>query len=673
MIRTLRNIREVSAIDQYTTDNLYSFSQISFHNNEFGSGGIGSVHSVSSIDDITSEAYLVKIIPNQDLADHAFETVHILHQKIKKHQLKTGEIIFNNAPGFMGIPFLIFKGFDEVIEEEVFGFLMFNLIKLGFEDFGNDEEDSFELSNLEFNDKLYLAYQFSKTVSLLNEFNFLHSDIKSESIFLNPINLQFALIDFDSGFHTDSQEKPTIIAALTHWISDLYKDVIGQKSPINTLTTSDRVAEENWVLANGVFTLLFGAFPYFFLKDADVDTRKKYQKNFNWPEIDYSSELLNSGAIEHHKDLNNIIQSLVNAGLNELVESFYKVFNEGYKNEKKRLSAYEWVSVLKISSSNLELKPELIKFETSTQTIKRRGEEVIVRWEGKRYNSVLINGVVQKMDENSFPVNMDDAGEITIRLTNDFGMTEDVIEIRAEKIPPQIHSFRPSKFKRDSREPIVLNWETVNTTHVSINSVNKDLLSKGNIEVNPLKRTLYELTAYGFFGEKIKSQIEIETLDPEIQNFKATINLNEGIDNIDLVWVTKNVEEVTISPFVGVVDRYGIKHVPIKKPTVFTITAKGLFSQTEQQITAHPFPVPVISHLLMKAPSIEINATIKMPPKLTAEHFVQLNNMEINSSINFHDLQNTDGIINIDQKPSVISFSQLFDQIKSEIQNKLNL
>ena len=680
MIRTISNISEISVVDLYPEENLHSFNKISFNDKEFGFGGVGSVFEVETIDGNYSNSFLLKLIKEENLAEHAFETILLLHQKIKKHQLKTGELILNKRQGVYGIPFLIFKGHDDILDEPVCGFLMVNLIKQGFEDYGSDEDNSFELKNLDFQNRYYLAYQFAKTVSLFNDFQFLHSDIKSESIFINPITLQFALIDFDSGFHVDAQEKPTVIAALTYWISDFFKDKLGANLSTGVLTTANRIAEENWVITNGLFELLFGLFPYFFLKDADIETRKKYQKQFNWPEIDPDSELINPSAIAAHENLIEIFQNLVNNGFNELVESFFKVFNEGYNDGRHRLSASEWFKVLKSGASQLELKPEITSFEVSTKEIRRKGEEVIVSWSGKRFETVYINGILQALNKNSCSIKMEDAGEITIELKNDFGVAINSISIEAIKVPPQIISFSPTKFNRDTLDPILLQWETTNTTHVTISSISDDLDSSGEHEVEPIKRTVYELIGHGFFGEQTKSKIEISIIEPEINLFKSIINLDEGIDNVDLTWSTKNAEEVSISPLIGVVNNYGLRHIAIQSPTLFTLKAKGLFSEAVRQLEAHPFPLPTISHLFVESPPIKINADIQIHQKMIDNSFQKINNISFSNPINFsgisvdfHEL--SPDIIKpekIHESAKIVSFSKLFEQIKSEIQNKLN-
>ena len=65
-------------------------------------------------------------------------------------------------------------------------------------------------------------------------------------------------------------------------------------------------------------------------------------------------------------------------------------------------------------------------------------------------------------------------------------------------------------------------------------------------------------------------------LPPIIKAFTWEINLNEGIDNIDLLWETAEARSVEIIPNVTEKSPSGLAHVPINKETVFKLIARGL-------------------------------------------------------------------------------------------------
>jgi hypothetical protein len=87
--------------------------------------------------------------------------------------------------------------------------------------------------------------------------------------------------------------------------------------------------------------------------------------------------------------------------------------------------------------------------------------------------------------------------------------------------------------------------------------------------------------------------------------------LNEGIDNIDLIWETENTKEVQITPKVGVQESSGLMHVRIGEETIFTISAVGLFSSITEEVKTHPFPAPVIKQLFVETPKMNLSTSIE--------------------------------------------------------------
>ena len=188
---------------------------------------------------------------------------------------------------------------------------------LGYEFFGNDELKNSDYQNLELTNKIYLAYQLAKVIDFLHEIEFIHSDINEQSIFINPKRIQLALIDFDSGYHFDKQDKPSTLGKMSHWLSGKFRKLIGDNNSEN-LTLEDRIREENWLLANGLFEVIFGLIPYFFLNDADDSTKKEYLKNNRWPFSDNSGPLINKSSLPTLQNLQEIFENLKNSGAKDL-------------------------------------------------------------------------------------------------------------------------------------------------------------------------------------------------------------------------------------------------------------------------------------------------------------------------------------------------------------------
>ncbi len=685
MIKSLTEIKSISVIDQNQSNNLYSFAEVSFDENEVGSGGFGSVHKVHSIDGENKSKYVLKIFTNEEKKDHAYEVIKLLHDKLKYRQNKTGLPVFHEFPELLGLPFLAFKGYDKLSEKECIGFLMYDLSSLGYEFFGNDEIKNSEYQNLELTEKVYLAYQLAKVINFLHEIEFIHSDINEQSIFINPKRIQLALIDFDSGYHFDKQDKPSTLGKMSHWLSGKFRKLIGDNNSEN-LTLEDRIREENWLLANGLFEVVFGLIPYFFLDDADDSTKKKYLKNNRWPFSDNSGPPINNSSLSTLQNLQEIFGNLKNSDAKDLIESFENVFNEGYANEKKRLSSHEWKSILHQINFDLENIPDLVNFNSDKTIISRKDETVKFIWNTSRFNAIFINGTLCDIHENTKHLNIPDSREVNLTVKNDFGEINETIKIEANKIAPEIISFESSAKTRKDLSPVELSWKTKNTSRVFIFNTQDPQKSNGKLEVDPKQKTIYILKAIGHFDQEIEKQIQVDVIQPKILDFKYEINLNEGIDNIDLSWKIENAIEVEINPKVGRVVTSGSSHVKIRKETAFTLTAVGHFGSVEKTIDAFPFPAPIIEHLFIQSPRIELQTKITKDFVNYPFEDLKLTNIEYSNIIQFEKENLDQEILNNHLTPPSfehnnallekeikdnLSFSDIYQQLKEKIHSKL--
>lgn len=686
MIKSITEIKSISVIDQNQSHNLYSLSEVSFDENEVGRGGFGSVHKVHSIDGLKKDSYVIKIPTNEDNKEHAYEAIRLLHDKLKARQSKTGLPVFHEFPELLGLPFLAFKGYDKISDKECIGFLMYDLSSLGYEFLGNDEIKKSEYQNLEITDKVYLAYQLAKVIDFLHQIEFINADINEQSIFINPERIQLALIDFDSGYHFDKQDKPSTLGKMSHWLSGKFRKLIGENNSEN-LTLQDRIREENWHLANGLFEVIFGLIPYFFLKDADDSTKKEYLKNNRWPFTDNSESLINNSSLPTLQNLQQILENLKNSAARDLIESFEGVFNEGYEKEKKRLSSTKWKSILYQINADLENTPQLISFNSDKSIITKKNEAVNFQWQSNRFNTVLIDGKVCDIGKKSNFLDLRDSKEVFLTLKNDFGEINKSIQIEAKKIEPEIITFESSTYLRKDLSPVELSWKTKNTSKVIISSVQDSQKSYGRLEVDPKQKTIYILKAFGHFDQEIERKIEVDVIQPEILEFNYEINLNEGIDNVDLSWKTKNAVEVEISPKVGKVASSGISHVKIRKETIFTLIAKGHFGEIETTVDAFPFPAPIIENLLVENPKIELQSEITKDFVTYPFENLKLTNIEYSNIIQFEKENLNEEILNTQLVPpdfeqenklldktlkEDISLSDIYQKIKEKIYSKLN-
>lgn len=687
MIKSLSNITDISVLDQNGSNDILNFSKIEFDDNALGSGGFGSVHTVQSIDGISKSEFVLKIFTDEEHKQHAYDVIKLLHQKLKKRQSKSKTPVYHDIPELLGLPFLVFKGYDNISEKHCVAFLMYNLEKLSYEDYGSDKAELTEYKSLSIPDKLYLAYQLTKTIEFLHQIEFIHADLSENSLWFNTKRIQLSIIDYDSGYHFDTQGKPTTVGKIGHWIGSRFRNIIGHKKDSSGLTTLDRLYEEYWVLANATFEVIFGVMPYFFLSDTDDNTKKKYLEKFEWPNIDHASSLFNKANSQQHQAIISFIEQLENAGAQDLINAFKTVFNKGYNNETKRLTSKEWKNLLLNLNQSLEISPLIKNYSSNKTSINQKDEEVVFSFKVQKYNTVYLNDKLVPLNQNSISLPLKDDSKIVLKVFNDFEVVEDFIKVKAIKTKPKISLFKASTQLRNTKSPVILSWLVNSAKEVSISGLTDSFSNQGNTNVEPESKTTYILTAIGFFDEKISKELTIDVIAPIIKAFTWEINLNEGINNIDLLWETTEAQSVEIIPNVRESTPNGLAHVQINKETAFKLIAKGLFSSVEKEITAHPFPVPIVKQIFAEAPKIEINTNIdfsesNLPKELFSANNIQFsnsvhfNNLEINStelesSLKFPKFENENALINKFNKEK-ITLSDIYSSVLNKIHKRLN-
>jgi len=635
MIKSIVNITDVSCINIVDNEiDILPIQTINYFENELGSGGFGDVFKVESINGIQTSKYVLKIISNNEVKDHSYETISLLHNKIKKALINEEGSLFNHYPELLGLPFLVCKAYDEIDDKEIIAFLIHNLNENNYQDFGADNFDKSKYIQTEIPERVYYAFQLVKTIKFLNELNFLHSDISENSIWINNRTGKIALIDYDSGFHIDSQKKPTTVGKIGHWIGSTFRKVIAKEVDSDNLSTAERIDEENWVIANAIFELIFGVSPYFFLIDAEDKTKTLYLKKYTWPEFDAVEKIFNASNSNTYQGILQFYNFLKENGFEKLINAFDKVFNSGFKNPNKRIKISKWYDILFEIGEGLELLPNIIDFKADKETISSSDEEVTFSWKqskgNKTYiNDILVNGLNHKLC-------FKDTTDVELKIMNEFGVSKNQIKIQANKIQPTIKFFKSDIFERTDLTPVTLSWDTNHAKKVRISDVYNDLAASGNQEIDPRENKKIILTAIGNFDEEVTAEIEIKVCSPEIIEFDYEINIEKGIDNVDLFWKTEKTNKVTISPRIGDVDVNGQTSIRIAEKTEFTLIAIGYFGTIEKIIEAQPFPIPLIKSVLIPTPEFNKSVMFEKDSFKIPDALLKQNNIEFNNEIKFN-------------------------------------
>jgi hypothetical protein len=673
MTNSLIEIENISVIDLIKSESSFlPINQICYIDDSFDAGGFGSLHKVLSINGKQISGLVIKLISEEGASNHALSSITLLHKKLTK-RLKAQKVSIAQAyPQLLGIPFCCFNSKDEINQKNFVGLLMYDLRDLGYEDFGSDKFNRVTFSNINIETKLYYSYQLSCVITLLHELEFIHSDLSENAIWINKDTENLLLIDYDSGYHFDSQVKPSTLGKVGHWIGSKFRKILSKESEKEDLDHEDRIAEENWVLANAIFELLFNVSPFFFLLDAADKTKQSYLKNNVWPNIEKNDSALNITNHDALKLIVSYIDLLKSNGLDNLINQFNSTFNKGFKSYKYRPKSSDWKDNLSDICKSLDLKPVAVKFNANKLTINSNDDPVKFSWLIKRTNYCIFN---DKIDINYTNILcFDDSATVALELYNDFGVDKNSISITANKIEPKILKFYASKNLRDSIEPIMLHWETLNASMIQILNINSNLSETGNIEVAPETKTKYILQVIGNFGQEVKSDIDIDVIQPEIIKFIYEINIEKGIDNVDLFWESNNGISAEIFPNIGVVEPNGSISISIQDKTIFELNVKGYFGEVAIKMEAKPFPIPIIQSLFIPTPNFNLDTTFLSNNLFISDSFVPMEPINFDTSINFNDTSPQFVTLEkvLEQKDSQIPEPTFFNNLFAMIYTKLN-
>ncbi len=606
----LRGIHAISSVPFGPNAPFTGATEIDLEEQPLNQGGFGALYRILTIDGRSVQGALAKVMFNEQHGEHAYETLRQLHDKLRG---RFHDGLTNEYPELLGMPFLLFRAVNDA-DEPVVAMALCDLGALGFADMGSDGWDAAAyFRNTGPLEKLHLAYQFARTVDLLHDIGFLHADLKDKSIFLHTSQPQLALIDFDSGFHPDTQGAASTLGALGQWASAKLRGWIKGKQSPGQLSVEERQDEERWALASGVFELLSGVAPFFFLKDADDASIAQYLKEHKWPAVDPTSALVNPANLSYHEALILLLQELEEAGGKDLVAALKRTFNRGYYKPSARPKPDEWKALLGSLCKEHIGGPVISEFQGDRTSIRSKGEAVTLKWNAHQHRTLLLDGRPLAFGASAIELTPSDTTTFTLQAISDFGKMEATFKVEAIKVPPTILGFKASKPMRDTLDPVILEWSTSDAVEIRILPVGSTVELNGTIEVMPETPTTYELQAFGGFGQLAVASVQVDVSSPVIEAFDWEVNLLEGIDNVDLIWRTRNTVEVAIEGQPGFHPALGVLHVPIRQGTPFTLQAKGLFSTTSASLKAYPFPVPVIEQMAMDFPLMNMTTHVNIP------------------------------------------------------------
>lgn len=636
MIREFHSFEKVSILGQgKAIGEIASIDHLSYFSDVYKEGGFATIHRVVNVNGEERGDLLLKIYRLNEHVEHAYTSIEQLHLSLKKLELKNRVATYQFYPTLKGLPFLVFKAVDPLTNELNVGLLMYDLTRLGYRDFGDEEIRDSLVSGIE--ESLLFSYQLAKTVDLLHSVNFIHSDLKAASIFINSATRMISLIDFDSGFHLAVQDKPSTTGSLNGWkrtVSWVKKTVDLIFKP--SLAPREKfVHDDAWAVSAVVFQFITGQnTPYSFLNTLDDDDRERYIKKVGWLNYSATTDLFNDNAQQSLSEIQETLklyeEEFELVGLRNFFEAS---FNAGFSDYQKVTKPVDWCGLLKPIVFQLDVAPEINSLLANKSQIDYQNELVNFQWKVSKVDFVSVDGLIclDGNEELEVPVSKDRAVELIFH--NFYTSVTQSILLKANSKFPEIEYFSSNTSIRKDESPIILSWKVSGAYKVSLNGIKGLNLTEGEMSVRPVLPTTFKLLCEGGFGELSEAELFVDIVRPQIEEFSYEINLDHGLDNVDLKWKVTDAVSVEISPGIGIVSSGGVSHVPIKDETEFTLSAKGLFFSDYKVIKAKPFPLPVIRELMVEFPKIDLNTKVNLIPLRVPDPMYQYNQIKFQNKV----------------------------------------
>lgn len=385
------------------------------------SGNFGDVYICESVNgQKTFPGQVVKIFREKfpGSLSHNETTILKLQKKIAERDklLKQSgnKGITELYPAFLAAPQFSFKGVLDGIQ--VTGFCANNLADLGFIDFDEVKEGSpfFDVyMDLPIEKRLMIAYSLVSGFKVLEEFGFIHADIKHSALFVNLSNHQCAVIDFDSGVVAESPtDSPNTWGAKGDWVAPEISVQVdnaksGEKIKVDLFT-------DRWSVMIGVHYLLTTLNPLFFLVELGPMHIRDYLRTSKWPYADISADYFCKDSADIYKTYVHLINKEIPAPVREKLA---QTINWGYHNASARCSYKEWEKAIESGF----VQPEIKKFDSDTDEV-IESLEVCLVWETINSISVEIdNGIGKVAVSGQVKVKPAKSTTYTLKATGHYG------------------------------------------------------------------------------------------------------------------------------------------------------------------------------------------------------------------------------------------------------------
>lgn len=472
---------------------------IEIDDNPFAVGGFGEVYHCISING-TSPAIkqVIKLFidNSKGSAEHNFKTTQRLQKKIDTENQKLlsqhGKSLSELFPAFKGLPQFSFHG--NINGQTVIGFACDNLVSLGFTDFEHFLQDANLLTqyqNLPIEKKMLIAFQLVSAFRVLEEFHFIHADLKPGALFINLISSEIAVIDYDSGVITENvNDEPLTWGSPNDWVAP---EIWEQQS---TIQNGDKIKvdiySDRWSVAIGVHYLITTFHPLFYLTELSPRIAKQYFTPQNqWPFISKTAPYFQKANEEIYDQylpwVNSVIPKVIKDKLAHTI-------NFGYKIPVARTSYSDW----KIALQTIQEPPKIKVFKSDKSAV-INSMDVKLTWDVENAHTITIdNGIGQVNDSGSLKIKPHTDTRYRLSAIGYFGQMAEDIEIRVFPTPilESLKVPMPDFQSRINLNPLRISSPQIDVS-INLNSIysEKPKFTEPSIDLKSIKATHLERTS----------------------------------------------------------------------------------------------------------------------------------------------------------------------------------
>lgn len=472
---------------------------IEIEDKPFAVGGFGEVYyciSINGTAPFTKQVVKLFIDNSKGSAEHNFRTIQRLQKKVEKENQKLlsqqGKSLIELFPAFKGLPQYSFRG--NLNGKNVIGFTSDNLVSLGYTDFEHILQDANLLkqyqNNITIEKKMLMAFQLVSAFKVLEEFHFIHADLKPGALFINLNSAEIAVIDYDSGVITENvNDEPLTWGAANDWVAP---EIWEQQS---TIQSGDKIKvdiySDRWSVAIGVHYLMTTFHPLFYLTELSPRIAKQYFTQQNqWPFVNKTApyfQKANEAIYDQYLPWVNSLPKVVKDKLSHTI-------NFGYKNPVARTSYSDW----KIALQAIQEPPKIKVFKSDKSAV-IKSMDVELTWVIENAHTITIdNGIGQVPNSGSLKIKPQTDTRYKISAIGYFGQAADDIEIRVFPTPVLecLKVPMPDFQSRINLNPIKISSPQIDVS-INLNSIysEKPKFTEPSIDLRSIKATHMERTS----------------------------------------------------------------------------------------------------------------------------------------------------------------------------------